>query len=306
MKVLVTGASGFTGAHLLPALCAAGHEVVALGHPARQTSPPEVRWRACDLADPCSVQHAVAGLRVDGVVHLGAISYVAHGEADAFYRVNLLGTRHLLESLCQLDAAPKAVLVASSANVYGNATAGRIDESAALAPANDYAVSKLAAEFLTGLYTDRLPLIVVRPFNYTGRGQDQRFLIPKIVAHAKRRADTIQLGNLDVTRDFSDVRTVVQCYLRLLAEPNAVGQTFNVCSGKAYSLRSILSMVAEISGHRMQVRTDPALVRDNEIKVLIGDRSRLEAVIGEIKDIPLEETLRWMLEEAEDPAPPFA
>jgi nucleoside-diphosphate-sugar epimerase len=150
-------------------------------------------------------------------------------------------------------------------------------------------------EYVARLYMNRLPIIIARPFNYTGRGQAEHFLIPKIVAHARRRASFIELGNLDVARDFSDVRTVVSCYRRLLETPVAVGGTFNVCSGRVYSLRDVLSIVREISGHEMEVRINPAFVRENEVKVLLGSRARLESAIGKVDDIPLDETLRWMM-----------
>ena len=104
------------------------------------------------------------------------------------------------------------------------------------------------------------------------------------------------LGNLDVARDFSDVRNVVQLYRRLLEAPAAVGQTLNVCSGQAWSLNDVLAMVREISGHDFEVRVNPAFVRQNEVKTLLGSRARLDAVVGEVPEIALRDTLRWMLE----------
>lgn len=112
----------------------------------------------------------------------------------------------------------------------------------------------------------------------------------------RRRAPLIELGNLDVARDFSDVRNVVQLYRRLLEAPAAVGQTFNVCSGQAWSLNDVLTMVREISGHDFEVRVNPAFVRQNEVKTLVGSRAKLDAVVGEVPEIALRDTLRWMLE----------
>jgi nucleoside-diphosphate-sugar epimerase len=137
---------------------------------------------------------------------------------------------------------------------------------------------------------------VVRPFNYTGRGQSTEFIIPKIVAHARVAARTIELGNIDVARDFSDVRTVVDAYARLLNTPNASGGTYNVCSGRAISLEEMLDLVARLSGHHLDVTVNPSFVRANEVRHLCGSPTRLESVIGPLKQIPIEETLRWMLE----------
>jgi GDP-6-deoxy-D-talose 4-dehydrogenase len=164
------------------------------------------------------------------------------------------------------------------------------------APANDYAVSKLAMEYMARLWMDKLPIIMVRPFNYTGVGQAENFLLPKIVAHFKRREARIELGNLQVWRDFSDVRVVAASYRHLLAAPGAAGGVFNVSSGKAYSLGEALEMMAAIAGYRIDVHVNPAFVRANEVVRLTGDNRRLQGVVGTIAPPPLQDTLRWMYE----------
>ena len=283
--ILVTGATGFLGRHLMPILTARyGAEAVA-----------GVCSRDYDLMDPAQVRRMFQEKRPDVVVHLAAISFVAHGDAETIYRVNVVGTRNLLEALASMEQRPRAVLLASSANIYGNAAVEIIDELVPPSPSNDYAVSKLAMEFLARLYFDRLPIILARPFNYTGVGQARNFLLPKIVDHFCRHASVIELGNLDVARDFSDVRMVAKVYRRLLETPEALGGVFNVCSGRAYSLRDILAMVASLSGHSLEVKVNPAFVRANDVRVLRGSRAKLESVIGPVDDIGLEETLRWML-----------
>lgn len=297
-KILVTGADGFTGRYLAAELQRAGYEVHGLVHnPVASGKVAGVSaLHIADLSDAAGLAAVVNEVQPDKVVHLAAIAFVAHGDIEAIYRTNLVGTRHLLEALAQSKAPLDAVLLASSANVYGNSVGGVLDENTPPAPANDYAVSKLAMEYVARLYADRLPLITVRPFNYTGVGQAESFLIPKIVNHVRRRAPLIELGNLDVARDFSDVRNVVQLYRRLLEAPAALGQTFNVCSGQAWSLNDVLTMVREISGHDFEVRVNPAFVRQNEVKTLVGSRAKLDAVVGEVPEIALRDTLRWMLE----------
>ena len=297
-KILVTGADGFTGRYLAAELQRAGYEVHGLVHkPVALGKVPGVRaLHVADLSDAARLAAVVNEVQPDKVAHLAAIAFVAHGDIEAIYRTNLVGTRHLLEALAQSNAPLDAVLLASSANVYGNSVGGVLDENTPPAPANDYAVSKLAMEYAARLYAGRLPLIMARPFNYTGVGQAESFLIPKIVNHVRRRAPLIELGNLDVARDFSDVRNVVQSYRRLLEAPAAVGQTFNVCSGHAWSLSDVLAMVREISGHDFEVRVNPDFVRQNELKTLLGSRAKLDAVVGEVPEITLRDTLRWMLE----------
>jgi GDP-6-deoxy-D-talose 4-dehydrogenase len=295
-RTLVTGAAGFTGRYLVSALAERGAEVLAIVHHgeddpivgAASTYP-------CDLTRPEAIAELVATLRPERAVHLAAIAFVAHGDVEELYRTNIVGTRNLLQALAA-GASPEAVLIASSANIYGNAREGVLDETMPAAPANDYGVSKVATELVAGLYRDRLPLTIVRPFNYTGRGQSLDFLIPKIVDHVRRRAPEIELGNLDVARDFSDVRAVVDAYARLLETPAALGGTYNVCSGRAVPLGEVLEIVTRLSGHDMAVRVNPAFVRSNEVRSLRGTAERLEALIGPLAMPSLEETLRWMLE----------
>jgi nucleoside-diphosphate-sugar epimerase len=296
-KVLVTGVDGFTGRYVAASLAAQGHEVHGLVHRLEgQVVPGVSAMHAGNLADAADMLRVVQQVQPHRVAHLAGIAFVAHGDAQAIYTVNLLGTRNLLEALVALPVAPESVLLASSANVYGNSTAGMLDESTPAAPANDYAVSKLAMEYLARLYPGRLPIVISRPFNYTGVGQAESFLLPKIIAHVKRGAPVIELGNLDVARDFSDVRMVVQAYLRLLQTPAAMGQTFNVCSGKAYTLTEVLSLVRELSGRDFEVRVNPAFVRASDVKTLLGSRAKLEACVGALDAFELRDTLRWMLE----------
>lgn len=295
-RILITGANGFTGRHLIERLAGDGHELHGLVHSANEEAPRGVAaTHVADLRDLASLADVVAKVRPDKVVHLAAIAFVAYGDASELYSANIFGTRNLLQALATTGEPPSAVIVASSANVYGNRREGVLDESLNPDPANDYGITKLSCEALARLYADRLPIITVRPFNYTGRGQSEQFIIPKIVAHAKARSDTIELGNVEVARDFSDVRAVVDSYARLLDSPAAIGAVFNVCSGEARTLGEVLDLAAELTGHRMKVRVNPAFVRADEVRTLCGSRARLEAVIGEVAMPSLKDTIAWML-----------
>jgi GDP-6-deoxy-D-talose 4-dehydrogenase len=291
-RILVTGYKGFTGQHLAARLRGQGMDVFGLVNGAGEG----YTEMSGDLTDINGIRKIVAELRPTHVVHLAAISFVAHGDARAFYDVNLFGTLNLLEALGSLDGAPERVLVASSANVYGTPAIEIIDETTCPLPVNHYGNSKLAMENMVRTWAGRLPIVIVRPFNYTGAGQDERFLIPKIVGHLKRRAPVLELGNLDVARDFSDVRDVVESYARLLDSSAAVGQTVNICSGNAYTLRGMLDMAFELSGFAPEIRVNPALVRSNEVPKLAGSCARLLSLTGFRPSIPMADTLRWMLD----------
>ena len=296
-RVLITGANGFTGRYMLERLAREGHLLHGLVHSAEGEADSRLcAAHAADLRDLPALRAVIAQVQPERVVHLAAIAFVAHGDPAELYSTNILGTRNLLEALAGAETRPEAVLIASSANVYGNRREGVLDESMEPEPSNDYGISKVTCELLARLYADRLPIITVRPFNYTGRGQAEHFIIPKIIAHVQSRSPVIELGNIDVARDFSDVRAVVDVYARLLEEPAAIGGLFNVCSGKALSLAEVITMVARLSGHHLAVTVNPTFVRANEVKSLLGSQARLESTIGAVAMPPLRETLGWMLD----------
>lgn len=289
-RALITGVRGFTGYYLQRELEQAGYEVFGTVLPGEAAGG---QLFAMDLLDQASVDKVIRQVRPDVVAHLAGIAFVGHGDAGQIYQVNVVGTRNLLAALAASPYRPSCVLLASSANVYGNADVAVIDEHVVPAPANDYAVSKLAMEYMARLWMDKLPIVIARPFNYTGPGQTENFLLPKIVAHFRQGARQIELGNLAIARDFSDVRMVASCYRRLLAAAPA-GQTFNVCSGRSHSLASVIEMVEDMAGYRIEVRVNPAFVRANDVLTLVGSNDRLTQAIGPTRPVPLAETLRWM------------
>lgn len=247
-----------------------------------------------NLTDAKSLTEELASLEFDYVVHLAAISAVTHSDQQAFYNVNLFGTLNLLSGIHDGIAQPTKILIASSANIYGNNAHSPIVETEHPAPVNHYAMSKLAMEHMASAQFSDLPIVVVRPFNYTGVGHDGRFVVPKIVDHFKKESPTIELGNMEVEREFNDVRTVCDIYLKLL-ELGVSGETYNVCSGRTYSLGSVLSSLSEITGHDIEASVNPAFVREQEVYTLSGSAVKLESCIGAVEHRPLEDSLEWML-----------
>ena len=167
-RALLTGCHGFTGRYVAAELAAAGYEVIGLAH---DSDPPAPGVLRANLLDRDAVRRAVAEARADTVVHLAAIAFVAHGDVDEIYRTNIVGTRNLLAALADAEHQPRSVVLASSANIYGNTDVDPIAEDTKPEPANDYAVSKLAMEQMARLWQEQLPVALVRPFNYTGIGQ---------------------------------------------------------------------------------------------------------------------------------------
>jgi len=238
---------------------------------------------------------AVRDAAPDYVVHLAAIAFPGHAQAADIYRVNLTGSLVLLQALADARRGQDGILLPSSATVYANAGASLLTEDSVVAPPNHYAVSKLAMEHMARLFSAALPMIIVRPFNYTGPGQREPYLVPKIVRHFAERAPFIELGNVDVERDFLDVRTVVDAYRRLLEAPQARGRMFNLCSQRGTTVRGILRDLEAITGHTMEIRVNPQFVRAGEPQRIVGSSHSLRGVIGELHAIPLTTTLRDML-----------
>ncbi len=288
MRILLTGSEGFTGRVFAKRAVAAGHIVIAL---------------QSDLTHRDALHREVLELEPEAVVHLAAISFVGHANEAAFYAVNAVGTTNLLDALVQLPVKPARVLLASSANVYGNTAQSPIAENQPLAPINHYGMSKLAMEFMARTHNERLNLVVARPFNYTGPGQDAHFLIPKLAAHFAARAPSIELGNLDVEREFNDVQMVCDAYLLLLAHGEP-GETYNICSGRPHALRWVIETFARMTSHKLRIEINPALVRANEVHRLCGDPQKLHALLsdqGAILNEPvLEDTLGRVLFNRQD------
>ncbi|MFO1313454.1 MAG: NAD-dependent epimerase/dehydratase family protein [Burkholderiales bacterium] len=293
-SILVTGADGFTGRHLCALLRTQGHAVTEL----TEHAPSGDRQIRAELTDAAQVRDAILRARPERVVHLAAIAFPGHADAAAIYRVNVIGTLHLLQALAETGAGAGGVLLPSTATVYRGDASRALDEDAPLAPASHYAASKLAMEHMARQFADRLPVVVVRPFNYTGPGQREPYLVPKIVRHFAQGAAAIELGNIDSERDFLDVRTVADAYARLLFHGAAQGQAFNLCSGSGTSVRDMIGRLEAITGRAIEVRVNPAFVRPNEPRRIVGSAQRLRDAIGDLLPMPLERTLRDMLDEA--------
>ena len=287
MRVLVTGATGFVGRHLLDALRAAGHEPNAAGGP--QDAPPAI---GLDVLDPDAVRRVVDAAAPDAIVHLAGQAFVPQSVADPLgtLAVNATGTAHVLEAARAYRdrvRAPLRVLVVSSAEVYGIQRPDRmpLDETAVLRPGNAYAASKVAAEAyaLAWQRSYGLDCVVARPFNHIGPGQDGRFVV---ASFARQLADIaagapalMHVGNLEAQRDFLDVRDVAAAYVLLLANGRA-GEVYNICSGRTVAIREVLRQLITIARVPVEIRDDPERMRSSDLPILSGDATKLRAETG--------------------------
>jgi len=295
-RILVTGASGFTGQHFLKSAVALGYECIALSQRGKEPLANTVKVIECNLLDFAKINQVLKEIQPDYVVHLAAISFVSHGSTEDIYRTNVVGTVNLLDAIVAKCPNIQKVLVASSGNIYGNAINLPITEQAGFKPENDYAVSKCAMELAVNIRFSLLPIVITRPFNYTGVGQAEHFLVPKIVKAFKAGQTHIELGNLDVARDFSDVRDLVSAYIGLL-ESDSHSEAFNICSGQSISLLSIIDSLNELTDYQISVTVNPNFVRANEIKELYGNDKKLTELIGNYRRFCFDDTLAWMYTE---------
>ena len=274
MRVLVTGAAGFVGGVLVARLRASGAEVVALDR------------AQLDVSDAERVRSAVASAQPDALVHLAALSFVPAAEADGMraFRVNYLGTRHVLAAVAAL--APHArVLLVSSSTVYGSAARGAapFDEGSPLRPGNVYARTKAASDLLGAAYAaDGLAVWRARPWNHTGRGRPDRFVEASFARQiaeieAGLRPARIEVGTLDSLRDFLHVDDVVDAYLALL-EGDAAPGAYNVATGDGVTIQALLALLLARTHVRPELVVDPARVRPPDVSV--GSAQRLHAATG--------------------------
>lgn len=293
MRVLVSGSTGFVGGWLAPELVRAGHAVIGLPAP-----------DVLDIGDGPAVRAVIAEVRPDAVVHLAAMTYAPDAAADPAeaLRVNVGGTLAILEG-CRREARGASVLVVGSSEVYAAPDGDLpITETSPVEPRGVYGLTKLAAEALAVAAgnTDELKVAVARSFNHTGPGQRPQFAVPafanRILEARRDGVHAIRAGNVDVSRDISDVRDVVRAY-RLLLEALAGGRVpggrrvFNVASGTAVRMGSVIERLAELAGWPVAITRDPGLVRAADPPVIRGDASALRAVTGWAPMIGLDQTL---------------
>jgi GDP-4-dehydro-6-deoxy-D-mannose reductase len=299
--VLVSGAAGFAGSHLVDLLLGEGLDVVAWRRPGgRPGQQPGAHWEAVELLDRAAVREAIARVRPSVVYHCAGAADVGRSwvDTESTFAVNVRGTHHVIEGL--RDAGMDArVMITSSAMVYA-ASDRPIREEYPVRPAGPYALSKLAQE-LVGRGNPGGPSVsIARAFNHFGPRQDSRFAAS---AFARRIADIeagrcpaeIPVGNLETRRDLTDVRDTVRAY-RLIVERGAPGGVYNVCSGRAILVRHLLDLLLARARVPIRVTIDPARYRPVDLPLLVGDPRRIHEEIEWKPVIPLEQTLDDLLE----------
>lgn len=315
MLVLITGATGFVGTHLRHHLRAiTDWDIVGTTYPEpppAQTDSSLDRLVALDLTDAQATIALLEETRPDFVVHLAAQSHVPTAYRDPWgtLRNNILGQVNLLEACVVTEQRPR-LLVIGSGEEYGRAEASALPltEDHPLRPENPYSVSKVAQDVMGYQYfiSYGLPVVRVRPFNHIGPGQSSRFVLPAFASQvaeieAGRHAPVINVGNLAPARDFTDVRDVVEAYRLALLHATA-GEVYNISSGRAVTIRSLLDHLIDCTTLTIEVRTDADRYRPADIPIIYGSSAKLQRDTGWVPRIAIAQTIEDVLNELRDRA----
>jgi len=303
--VLVTGAAGFVGGHLLDLLDESGSAVVAWRRPGEPLPPPPTgtrcRWSEVDILDAPAVRASIAALRPRIVYHLAGAAHAGQSwdRAAPTLQVNVLGTHHLLAAL-SATGGPARALIPGSALVYAPQDRA-LSESDPLAPRSPYGLSKLAQELCGTLQPGHpgLEVIVTRSFNHIGPRQDPSFFasgFARQIARIEQGHDepVLRVGNLDARRDLTDVRDTVRAYAALMARGRP-GSAYNVCSGIARRIGDILDGLLARARVPIRVAPDAARLRPHDAPIVLGDRTRITADTGWAPGVALDRTLDDLL-----------
>jgi GDP-4-dehydro-6-deoxy-D-mannose reductase len=301
--VLVTGASGFGGSHLVDLLIQEDAPVIGWHRRAggsREAN--SVRWMAVDVLDAAAVRRAIAETRPAVIYHLAGAAHTAESWRSTANTLesNVIGTHHLLEAV-RMAGLSSRVLIPGSALVYRPSTEA-LSEDSPLGPRSPYATSKLAQERL-GLHVaaeDALPVFVTRSFNHAGPRQDSSFSTSSFARQLARieaglLEPVIRVGNLDARRDVTDVRDVVRAY-KAIVERGRPARPYNVCSGCSYRIADLLQQLVDQAYVRVEIRTEPERMRPNDMPLLLGSARRIQEEVGWAPHITIERTLHDLLD----------
>jgi GDP-4-dehydro-6-deoxy-D-mannose reductase len=302
-RVLITGGTGFVGTHLIRFLKSHGSNIAVIASgDGTSWQEPEVDYYVVDIRRAADVRSVVHNVSPTLVYHLAGISAVdvSWDNPRLTFEVNVTGAYNLFEAAMSLPSLPR-ILNVSTSQVYA-ASDMTLSETSLVSPDNPYAASKAMAEMLRVQYRKCIGggIVTARSFNHTGPGQTPNFVLPSIAKQfaemeAGLRPRRLTAGNLEVTRDFSDVRDVVLAYSALL-EKGRIDEVYNVCSGSAVRLADIIRKFEAISGIAVEIETDPARLRCNEVSRILGDSTKIRTETGWSPQIPLEKTIRDLLD----------
>ncbi len=286
-RVLITGINGFTGKYLNKYFTENNYIVFGISN---QLAENERNIFQCDITNKTELTTLLNKIQPNYILHLAAISFVQHSDIEEIYKVNVIGTQNLLEASLEIKEHLKKIVIASSATVYGNQNSTVLNENLCPNPVNHYGISKLSMEFVTKTYFQKLPIIITRPFNYTAPGHGEQFVIPKIAKAFFNKQENLELGNLNVYREYNSINFVCDVYYKLMLS-NTTSEIVNIASGITHSLGEIISLFEKATNHKLTIKINPDFVRKDEIERLAGDTKKLNKIIGTSSNYTIDDVI---------------
>lgn len=269
-KILITGITGFLGSYLAKRLTSQGYEVVGIS-----TKKADKNIYQCDLQDKAQTMKVIQEVQPEVVIHCAALSSVTRGNTLDYYINNVLATENLIDATNTILSLNRFLFI-STAGVYGNQNCEILSESLPPNPVSHYGYSKLICERLC-FNNLRNPNIctIIRPFNIIGKGQSEDFIVPKLIHHFRKKSPEIALGNIHTIRDYIDIYSACHIINELMLSKKSYGKIVNLCSGVGKSANDLISILEDLSKHKIQVITDEKFIRKNEVWRLLGDTTVL-------------------------------
>lgn len=294
-RILVTGATGFVGSYMYKLLQADGNTVFGT---TKSKISDNIYY--CNIEDGEKVFSLIHSLSPDVIIHSAAISSVTSSSSYKYYLSNTVGTENILDAAAKLNKKTRFIFI-STAGVYGNQDTDCLSEELCPKPVHHYGMSKFCGERVVQNYRDVLDYTILRPFNIIGQGQSSDFIVPKLAKAFAVRNPVVRLGNIGVYRDYLDITEACEIIRYIINCDEAIGQTYNLCSGLPVSLEELLALFRNFTGHDIKVEIAPEFVRKNEVWRLIGDAKKIRQLVGDtVKPIPVEQSIQRIISAEED------
>lgn len=296
-KVFITGANGFIGSYICKELIDRGIDFLGMVGPGANNLIDGGNYVECALNNKKKLHKIISDFKPTAVLHLAAIANPTFGDVTQIYDVNVTGSENLLNTIASICSRDTRVVLVSTAGVYGNQDIPFLKENCPYNPVNHYAYSKMVMEILSKNYEDKLNICIVRPFNMIGYGQQDNFLIPKLVKAFVNKQTVLKLGNLETERDYVDANFAANVFVELILKEQLEYNVYNICSGNGLKGSDILDILFRITNYMPEIQISYEFVRKNEIWRMVGDTSRVSKLIGKtIKPKKIEEILTEMVE----------
>lgn len=289
-RILVTGATGFVGSCIFDLLQQDGHDVYGT-----TKSRPNGTVVYCNIEDRAGINALIGSVQPDIIIHCAAISSVTSSESHEYYSANTVGTENILKAIKDTGKKVRFIFI-STAGVYGNQDTDCLSESLCPKPVHHYGMSKFCCERVVHNYRDIVDYTIIRPFNIIGEGQSADFIVPKLSRAFAARDAVLRLGNIDVYRDYLDIEEACSIIRHITFMEDSIGEIYNLCSGVPVSLKELLALFRQFTGHDIEIQIAPEFIRSNEVWRLTGDATKLKALIGHaVPVIPIEQSIQRII-----------